>query len=86
MTWNTRECFAKISHVTSHQTYSTKNGCTKVFQTLLVKFVLEFGHSLNIFKNLDVWESIYGPKHKEMFPKGSQITGHKTASSKNGRT
>ena len=70
----------------SLKTYSSKNGKTTVFQIFWVDLLLNFGHSLRICKNLDVWlsetwESIYGPKHMEMFPKRSQITGHKTASS-----
>ena len=40
---------------------------------------------MTILKNLDVWESVYDPKHKEMFLESSQITSHKTVSYKNGR-
>ena len=76
MTQNKTHFFLKSLEITSHKTYSSKNGCTKVSQTLKVNFVSEFGHSLNISKNLDVWESIYGPKHKEMFRK--MFANHKS--------
>ena len=86
MTQNKWKFFLKSSEITIHKTYLSKNGCTKISQTLKVNFLSHFRYSLTILKNLDVWESVYDPKHKEMFLESSQITSHKTFSSKNGRT
>ena len=69
MTQNKWKFFLKSSEITIHKTYLSKNGCTKISQTLKVNFLSHFRYSLTILKNLDVWESVYDPKHKRCFLK-----------------